>query len=130
MRKHSEGNSSRADTGLHTSTHLVMSLAEERRDERQTFELEARRVRNRRQVRSRVPLHEASRQSEEETTCRRKKIKSGIRNHFGFEGVSAEGCWPIRDFRKPPHQFHTYRLFSHNVKYLMCKVSQNKTSPR
>lgn len=33
-----------------------MSLAEERRDERQTFELEAKRVKNRRQVRSKVPL--------------------------------------------------------------------------
>lgn len=28
-------------TQLNTSTHLVMSLAEEKRDERQTFELEA-----------------------------------------------------------------------------------------
>lgn len=44
--------SSQSDTELNTSTHLVMSLAEEKRDERQTFELEAKRVRNRRQVRS------------------------------------------------------------------------------
>lgn len=39
----------------HTPTHLVMSLAEERRDERQTFELEAEGLRNR-EVRHKVPL--------------------------------------------------------------------------
>lgn len=56
--QHSEGNSSssQSDTELNTSTHLFMGLADEKRDERQTFELEAKRVRNRRQVRSKVSL--------------------------------------------------------------------------
>lgn len=40
------------------STHLVLSLAEEERDERQTFELQAKGTRNRLQVRGQVPLSE------------------------------------------------------------------------
>lgn len=51
-----EGKKAANQTGLNTSTHLVMSLVEERRSERQTFELEAKRVRNRRQVRCKVLL--------------------------------------------------------------------------
>lgn len=46
MWAHQQGevNSNQSDTELNTSTHLVMSLAEERRGERQTFELEAKKI--------------------------------------------------------------------------------------
>ena len=65
----SKENSSQSNTELNTTTHLVMSLAEERTSERQTFELEAKRVKNRRQVRSKVLLQRL----QTETMRRRKK---------------------------------------------------------